>query len=137
MDYEKKYKEALDKAKAMIKNSHDHVLYENDIKSLFEELQETKSQRNERIRRAIMGCIEAYTTGYNLLVDDIKVPEALEWLESLSPKNKWMPSKEQMMSLSGALGKYGASDSIVDKEDEENLQTLYNDLKKYQKDNIC
>lgn len=81
MDYEKEYKGALNRAKAMIQNNPDHVLYESDIKALFKELQETEDERNERIRQAIKDCIASCAAGYTLLIDDIKVSEVYDWLD--------------------------------------------------------
>lgn len=92
MDYEKEYKDALDRAKAMIKNNPDHVLYESDIKTLFKELQETEAERDERIRQEIINCIAACTKGYTLFVDDIKVSEVYDWLgkQQASETPQWM-----------------------------------------------
>lgn len=55
MDYEKKYKEAIKKAKSKIKNDKDHVLYEDDIIDIFPELKESD---DERIRNEIIAFVE-------------------------------------------------------------------------------
>lgn len=78
----------MDRAKAKIQNNPDHVLYEDDIKDIFKELQETEEERNERIRQAIIDCMKSYTSGYTLLTDDISVKEAIGWLEKQSEQAK-------------------------------------------------
>lgn len=45
MNYEKKYKEALERAKSKIKNDKDHVFYEDDVIEIFSELKESEDER--------------------------------------------------------------------------------------------
>lgn len=54
MNYEQKYKEALEKAKSKIKNDKDHVLYESDVIDIFPELYESE---DERIKNEIIDYI--------------------------------------------------------------------------------
>ena len=55
MNYEQKYKEALERAKSKIKNDKDHVLYEDDVIEIFPELAESE---DERIRKSILEHIQ-------------------------------------------------------------------------------
>ena len=82
MDYEKEYKDALDRAKVMIQNNPDHVLYESDIKTWAEmqgyqkqqklcpyetnshrtdikQLYDALEQMNPEVRYNIWGALEA------------------------------------------------------------------------------
>lgn len=53
MNYEKAYKEALERAKRKVKYNHDHVLYENDIIEIFPELEENHEEKVKRILHSI------------------------------------------------------------------------------------
>ena len=52
MDYQQKYLEALQKAKKLVRNDQDHILYEDDIKRIFPEIDE---EEDERIRNFLLG----------------------------------------------------------------------------------
>lgn len=79
MDYEKKYKEAIKKAKSKIKNDKDHVLYEDDIIDIFPELAESK---DERIRKELIEYIRK-TTCVNFIGKCSKkeAEKFISWLE--------------------------------------------------------
>lgn len=52
--------------------------------------------------------------------------EALNWLRSLSPQNRWQPSEEQMNALKNAAKHFGGCDPD---DWDATLESLYNDLK--------
>ena len=52
MDYEQKYLEALQRAKKLVRNNSDHVLYEDDIKGIFPEIDK---EEDERVRNFLIG----------------------------------------------------------------------------------
>lgn len=97
MDYEKKYKEALEKARPFI----EHPLQEDSSNTYFPELNESKS-----IRLWLIDLLS--TMQYHHCDEDMEMGnKALAWLESLKarvqPLSQWKPSDEQMKALDIAL----------------------------------
>lgn len=82
----KRYDEAINIAKAKIKNDKDHILYEEDIIEIFPELK--KKTDEEMIQKIIAVCHLYYGEGV-----DAERDECLEWLEKQS-KNKPIERKE-------------------------------------------
>ena len=80
MDYEKKYKEALERAKQLSKE----LTVDDIIEQIFYELAENE---DEKIRKALLEMVHD-TTGDSLWVDyGIHKEEALSWLEKQDSKN--------------------------------------------------
>lgn len=83
MDYEKKYKESLEKAKALICGETEMnapVYYVDNIKDIFPELKESE---DERIRKEIIKAVNLYCSEY---LRGTKVrDEMLAWLEKQKP----------------------------------------------------
>lgn len=77
MDYEKKYKEALERAKEMYKQDCDTC--QSCLEQLFPELTESEE---ERIRKAIGYAIGQSTHSDGTLINGISSEKALTWLES-------------------------------------------------------
>ena len=82
MDYEKKYKESLERAKSKINNDKDHVLYEEDIVELFPELAESE---DEKIRKDIVFFIAANHK------DDGEKARWLYWLDKQGEQKVIIP----------------------------------------------
>ena len=119
MNYEQKYKEALERARNML--SYKEVRQE-DMEYLFPELKESE---DEKIRKALIALLksdfETDTTIY-----DISVSEIIDWLEKQPVNNKWKPSKDEMDALYGLAY---ITNKIDDKKDEA-ITKLYQDLKR-------
>lgn len=94
MDYEKAYKDALNKAKSKIWNDNGHVLYEDDIKEIFPELAESE---DEKIRKWIRKELESKYVVDNI-VNNRTADKAFAWLEKQG-KNKPVWSKEDEKNL--------------------------------------
>ena len=84
MNYEKAYKEALNKAKSKIENDKGHVLYEDDIVEIFPELAESE---DEKIRKAIKSIL-AFSPA--ALFDKVSVSreDAITWFEKQNHDGK-------------------------------------------------
>lgn len=81
MDYEKAYKDALEKAKKL----YGKYCINNVLESLFPELAESE---DERIRKALVWFVEHFP--YDRLDNNgVSAKEALAWLEKQAPKPKW------------------------------------------------
>lgn len=84
MDYKQKYLEALQKAKKLVRNDSDHVLYEDDIKGIFPEIDK---EEDERVRNFLIGY-------FDKLVDENSEwgltketrSRIITWLEKQKPK---------------------------------------------------
>lgn len=76
MDYEQRYKEALDEAKAI------HKAIKQDLKPLIEQIfPELKESDDERIRKAIICGMNALKKGNRIYFADIYIDDILAWLE--------------------------------------------------------
>jgi len=125
---------AYDKAVSEIRNLRDMLLKEgiinkngvicNNFNRIFPELKESE---DETIRKALIEMVHD-TIGDELWVYyGIHKEEALAWLKSLRPQNRWKPSDEQMYWLKKAID---SLDTISVRPSRQNLESLYNDLKK-------
>lgn len=84
MDYKQKYLEALQRAKKLVRNDSDHVLYEDDIKGIFPEIDK---EEDERVRNFLIGY-------FDKLVDENSEwgltketrSRIITWLEKQKPK---------------------------------------------------
>ena len=94
MDYEKLYKEALNKAKSKIWNDKGHVLYEDDIVEIFPELAESE---DDRIKKALIKCMERFPYD-RLEINGVSIEDAIAWLEKQG-KNKpsWGEEDEKII----------------------------------------
>lgn len=79
-DYEKKYKNALEKAKSMIDDLRkgEDILAVSDLEEMFPELKESeiKESEDERIRKALVRFHKS-----TIDIDGIKGADILAWLE--------------------------------------------------------
>ncbi len=76
MDYEQRYKEALDEAKAI------HKAIKQDLKPVIEQIfPELKESDDERIRKAIICGMNALKKGNKIYFADIYIDDILAWLE--------------------------------------------------------
>ena len=78
MDYEKAYKDALNKVKSRMKNSVGGCLYEGDIKEIFPELAESE---DEKIRKEIIKLVKYYYGSSLALKHAVSNDEMVTWLE--------------------------------------------------------
>ena len=80
MDFEKAYKDALERARKKIKHDNDHVLYESDIEEIFPELKESEDERIRKvIRLALIASEDDLSAFYK--THDITRKECTDWLE--------------------------------------------------------
>lgn len=89
MNYEKSYKEALERAKSKIENDKGHVLYEDDIVAIFPELAESE---DERIRKACIKYLDWEYTHCSRGEDKMKIEKCVSWLEKQGEHTKFMES---------------------------------------------
>lgn len=89
MNYEKKYKEALEKARYY--HSKDYMLINSAIENIFPEFKENKG---EKIRKLL---IRLFTNNTNEKFDDVTTEEIIAWLEKQNPnanKEYWRGYRE-------------------------------------------
>lgn len=89
MNYEKKYKEALEKARYY--HSKDYMLINSAIENIFPEFKENKG---EKIRKLL---IRLFTSNTNEKFDDVTTEEIIAWLEKQNPnanKEYWRGYRE-------------------------------------------
>ena len=120
-DYEKKYKEALDKLQEALapKEGCDiSGLTRRCIEDIFHELKESE---DEKIRKALVRFHKS-----TIDIDGIKGEDILAWLEKQGKETSWKPSKEEMDVL------YGLAyiTNQYDEHKEEVITRLYQDLKR-------
>ena len=84
MNYEEKYKEALERAKALIEtNTSDALFHLKDIESIFPDLAESE---DERIRKAIIEHLRQ-DIELELILSEEEGNEWIAWLEKQGEKN--------------------------------------------------
>ena len=114
MDYEKAYKEALERAKSKIENDKGHVLYEDDIKEIFPELVESE---REQIRKNLISFFKKeYGTNSNAYFAGIEVKDIIAWLEKQGEQNPAEWSEEDEKNLTKCLETLIAQTESVDLE---------------------
>lgn len=93
MNYEKAYKEALERAKSKIENDKGHVLYEDDIKEIFPELAESEG---EQIRKNLI-CFfkKEYGTNSNARFAGIEVKDIIAWLEKQDEQKSFWNERDE------------------------------------------
>ena len=116
MNYEKKYKDALERAKEIHRNEDEKRF---DMEWLFPELKENE---NERIRKEIIRILK----GEMRYVSKEDTDKYIAWLEKQGKETSWKPSKEEMDVL------YGLAyiTNQYDEHKEEVITRLYQDLKR-------
>ena len=84
MDYKQKYLNALHKAKKLVKNNSDHILYEDDIKGIFPEIDK---EEDERVRNFLIGYFDKLVDENSEwgLTKETK-SRVIAWLEKQKPK---------------------------------------------------
>lgn len=80
MDYEQKYKDALERAKGLLEgmDEGDYFASSGDIENIFPELKESE---DERIRKGLIKAVSGILKGNTLYGTDVTREEALAWLE--------------------------------------------------------
>ena len=129
MDYEKTYREALERAKLAIKECGNNKGRISMIESSFPELRESE---DERIRKDIMVLVKDWWDRVNK--DNISTKEQMiAWLEKQGGNNNqnWKPSKSQINALEHFV--MGVAESGYASPYDDNtklLKSLMNDLRK-------
>lgn len=122
MDYEKKYNNALERAKHAIEDCGDNQGRKNMIYGIFPELAESEEDEKMIIYARKYLDDALHEIGYSQ--DSQKeIKECMDWLKSLRPRPHWKPSEEQMDAFKYALGEGGKFDKAA-------LESLYEQLKK-------
>ena len=108
--YEKKYKEALERAREWYNNSNSSSIGKSYLYAVFPELKESE---DEKIRKALMKFIEKFP--YERLENDgVSVKDALAWLEKQGEqKPQRMVSAEAKEALYGKPS-WSEEDEIVE-----------------------
>lgn len=81
MDYEKKYKEALEWMQSLYSGLHGAT--KEDAEHYFPELKESE---DERIRKGLIKAVSRIFEGYKLFDTDVTREEAIAWLEKQGEK---------------------------------------------------
>lgn len=123
MNYEKAYKEALERAKeSHIDGLSLHQPVKDVIEHIFPELAESE---DEKIRKWIRKELESKYVIDNI-VNNRTADKAFAWLEKQGKKSNWKPSKEEMDALYGLAY---ITNKMNDKKVEA-ITKLYQDLKR-------
>ena len=104
MDYEKKYKEAIKKAREWYNDAKINIGFKANLEILFPELKESE---DERIRKAISQCVEDMRGQFEKLYS-VHHKDAISWLEKQGKKNMGISeaTKQKLEdNLNKALGK--------------------------------
>ena len=130
MDYEQKYKEALERMKSWAKGEHPECFTEAQkaAEFIFPELKESENEL-EWLTQFIQE--EVYSLSMDIRDDEDriklkKLQRSLEWLKKQGENNKWKPSKDEM----DALYSLSYLTNKVDDEKDEAITKLYQDLKR-------
>ena len=99
----------------------------NWFKSLKDRVQpQPKQEWSEYDKIQLSEAIQMIEANGTWIRSEDAVKKVSNWLKSLKPQNRWKPSEEQMKALNWVAYNY----ALMDKGTEENLQSLYNSLKK-------
>ena len=99
----------------------------NWLKSLKDRVQpQPKQEWSEYDKIQLSEAIQMIEANGTWIRSEDTVKKVSNWLKSLKPQNRWKPSEEQMKALNWVAYNY----ALMDKGTEENLQSLYNSLKK-------
>lgn len=125
MDYEKKYKEALERAKQI--QSTPYTAHWDIMKEVCEELfPELKESEDEKIRNFVFKIFkDAQRYGVCETIMPEQFNKIFAWLDSLRPQSHWKPSEEMLEALYRVI-----PENVMEKsEDEMLLDKLYQGLK--------
>ena len=102
MDYEKQYKEALEKAEKLkseyYSNKGSNCYFIDDLENIFPEL---KVDEDETIRKCLINCIEEWENGREYFISHKNVLAKIkDWLENQKdkPQIKWNEYDEKMFN---------------------------------------
>lgn len=105
MDYEQKYKEALEKARQLCLYPTTRPFI-NDLQNLFPELRESE---DEKVRKGLVKAVSGTFEGNKLFGTDVTREEALAWLEKQGEKK---PCDETMAEALRTEYKKGIADAF-------------------------
>lgn len=106
MDYEKKYKEALERARELQENSNGMILK----KWLWGVFPELKESEDERIRKAIKKALQVRCDGSRIISDEpVTLEEAIVWLEKQSNKSVNIDIESMVSSYEQRLESQGGT----------------------------
>lgn len=92
MNYEEKYKQALERARYY--HSKDYMLINSAIENIFPELAESE---DERIRKAIINSVETDSSVYE---SSVSPHDMIVWLKKQGKqKQTWKPSAAQLLVI--------------------------------------
>lgn len=127
MDYKKKYNEALEKARKLIKNDPDHILYEHDIKKIFSELNDNEDEMIIKAIQIYLDWLDGRNKDY-LPKGEYSIRNMIDWLDGQKIKLRkdcdndfeilkdfkpyFRPAKEQEIPVK-AVGKFNVGDWLV------------------------
>ena len=124
MDYEKKYKEALSRAAAMLKVANNEKEAMDYISTIFPELAESE---DERIKKEIIRTLK----GELRYTSQEDTDRYVAWLEKQGQETSWKPSKGQINALEHFVRSIGESGYASPYDDNTKLlKSLMNDLRK-------
>ena len=87
------------------------------------------NEEDEDIIEWLIGYLEYQIMNATITEEKDNCLDAISMLKSISSKNRWKPSEEQMHYLSW-IANVKLGDSVVEQEVSKHLNELYNDLKK-------
>lgn len=123
MDYEQKYKEALNKAQNELQCCG--TLDCDAARQIFRLFPELINE-DERIRKEILSVVNQFDKNTTLCGENYDYNKWIAWLEKQGDNNKWKPSKDEMDALYGLAY---ITNKIDDKKDKA-ITKLYQDLKR-------
>ena len=118
MDYEKAYKEAIERCKSWMRGEHPECFTEAQKAGefIFPELRENE---DEQIKKSMSMFLINFNNGLYSRPSEEKIDSWLKWIKK---QNHWKPSEEQINEVKNAIGITGTNGTV--------LLSLYNDLKK-------
>lgn len=135
MDYEKKYKDALERAKLIRLQLFDIGEEANEIEHIFPELTESE---DEKIKKELIDLLNVLWRHYNFPYDRNKYEEFLAWLEKQNEqKSVWNEEDEYQINtiLHGLDLKRELYKKEGNKTEEDRYNTQYNWLKSFKPQN--
>ena len=103
MDYEKLYKDALDKAKDIIASYEQRKLdsqlfyAKEDFETIFPELKESE---NEKIRNALIDLVKCNERSGYMVLNNVSTGSMIAWLEKQGEKKLAWSEEDEMIALS-------------------------------------
>lgn len=108
---DKKYEDAIKRAKALLEVAEDQNEAYNYVSTIFPELAEVYE---ERIIRVLINYLSSYAGLEISILQGIPVKDIIEWLEKQKTncKHTWKPSNEQIEALENLVRSYGESGTL-------------------------